>query len=56
MVNTMTGYVAVFANQTHINATGSNLITAFTINSPDGKNLSKYDLSLVGYWDMETTI
>ena len=54
MVNTSSGYLAYFTNKESVSGSGVSLITAFTINSSDGKSLSKYDRNLVGYWDMET--
>ncbi|MDD2916595.1 MAG: prepilin-type N-terminal cleavage/methylation domain-containing protein [Candidatus Gracilibacteria bacterium] len=54
VVKTNSGYVAVFGKGESVFGTGGSLITAFTISSPDGKSLSKYDPTLVGYWDMET--
>jgi hypothetical protein len=44
----------VFSKNNTVNGSGMSLITAFTTFHPDGKNLSKYDSNLVGYWDMET--
>jgi hypothetical protein len=52
VVLTNSGYMAVFGKDNSVSGTGSSLITAITTISPDGKNFSKYDLSLVGYWDM----
>ena len=54
MVNTNSGYLAVFGKNRSVSGSGMSLITAFTTFHPDGKNLSKYDSNLVGYWDMET--
>jgi hypothetical protein len=54
VVNTNSGYLAVFGKNSSVSGSGTSLITAFATYSPDGKNLSKYDSSLVGYWDMET--
>jgi hypothetical protein len=54
VVLTNTGYLVVFSKNNTVNGSGMSLITAFTTFHPDGKNLSKYDSSLVGYWDMET--
>jgi hypothetical protein len=54
VVLTNTGYTAVFGKGNSVSGSGMALITAITIYSPDGKNLSEYDSNLVGYWDMET--
>jgi len=58
VVLTNTGYTAVFGNKTNdrVSGSGTSLITAITTYSPDGKNISKYDTNLLGYWDMETII
>jgi hypothetical protein len=54
VVNTNSGYTAVFGKNSTVIGTGISLITAFTRYSVDGKNISQYDPSLVGYWDMES--
>lgn len=56
MVDTNSGYLAIFGNKVSdkVSGTGTLLITAIATYSPDGKNISKYDKNLLGYWDMET--
>jgi hypothetical protein len=46
-VNTNTEYLAVFSKTNSISGTGASIITAISSYSPDRKNLSSYDSSLV---------
>ena len=56
VVNTSTVYAAVMSKDMQVVGTGSSIIFAIATNSPDSKELSKYDPSLLGYWDMESTV
>jgi hypothetical protein len=47
VVKTSTGYTAVFGKNSSVSGSGGLLITAYSINSPDAKNISRFDDSLI---------
>lgn len=55
VVNTSTGYVAVFSNTDTLSWSGTKLV-AMKSSMTSPSSLPTRDTSLVGYWDMETTV